>query len=90
MAHVKAVPSSSEVGQTKKLSFKERKEFECLEDEVMRAEAKHAELASRLETKAGRTDYSTLAEWTEEMARLQDEINTKGERWMELAERCDL
>lgn len=84
-----AVVADKEKATGKKLSYKERKELQTLEHEVDKAEGKHAELSARLESDAGMSDYSKLAEWTDELARLQDEIDEKGERWMELAERAE-
>ncbi len=82
--------AESEEPAVKKLTFKERKELERLEKEVTAAEEKHAELSNKLVEEAESAGYSLLAEWTDELAKLEDVINVKGERWMELAERSDV
>lgn len=72
--------------QKKRLSYKEKREYERLEGEIDEYQEKHAELTVRMEKEAGDAGYSDLLEWSEELARLEAEIDKKTERWLELAE----
>lgn len=82
--------SAAKKNAPKRLSFRERKEYENLEKEVALAEERHAEISRKLETDATSAGYSLLSEWTAELAKLDEEIHTKTERWLALAERADL
>jgi ABC transport system ATP-binding/permease protein len=72
-----------------KLSYKERKEYETLEDHIGSMEALHAELTLRLENEATSAGFSELAKMTAKLASLESDIDVKSERWMELAERAE-
>lgn len=70
--------------QKKKLSFKERKEFEALEAEIPRLEAEKAALET--EMSSGTLSNEVLREKSERFGRLMDEIDEKTMRWLELSE----
>lgn len=70
--------------QKKKLSFKERKEFEALEAEIPRLEAEKAALET--EMSSGTLSNEVLMEKSERFGRLMDEIDEKTMRWLELSE----
>jgi ABC transport system ATP-binding/permease protein len=74
----------------RKLSYNERREYQNLEKQIVKAEARHAELSGRLEAEADTAGYTLLAEWTDELAALDKAVEVKSERWMELAERAEL
>lgn len=72
-----------------KLSYKERKEYEKLEAKIAKAEEKHTELSEKLEKEAQSAGYTELAEWSEQIASLEKQIEADTERWLELAERVE-
>lgn len=89
--HVAPDRESGTTGKApRRLSLRERQEYERLEEEVAMAEQKHTDLAGRLEKDASSAGYSLLAEWTSELAKLEADINSKSERWLALAERADI
>lgn len=68
----------------KKLSFKERKEFEALDAEIPVLEAEKSELETQMSSGTLSTDE--LLQKGERIARLVDEIDEKTMRWLELSE----
>lgn len=79
------VPDSIDVAAKKKgLNFKERKEYQKLENEMADLEVKKSELEAKMS--AGNLDYNQLQELSAELAKLQQEIEKKEMRWLELAE----
>lgn len=86
---VKQAPESEKVSrlekeQKKKLSFKERKEFEALEVEIPALEAEKAEL--ELAMSSGLLSNEELMLKSERIARVIDDIDTKTMQWLELSE----
>jgi ATP-binding cassette subfamily F protein uup len=77
-----------EKAKPQKLSFKEKRELEALEAEIPETEARLAEIDKELLQFA--TDAYKLNELVTEQAKLNFELETKLERWTELAERADL
>lgn len=84
-----AVAPNPRKSSAKKLSFKEKKEYESLEKEIAKAEEFQAELSKRLIDEAETAGYSELQEWTDKVASLDSVIEEKSERWMILAERME-
>lgn len=70
--------------QKKKLSFKERKEFEALEAEIPLLEAEKAEL--ELAMSSGTLNNADLLAKSERIAEVIDQIDEKTMRWLELSE----
>lgn len=68
----------------KKLSFKERKEFEALDAEIPVLEAEKSELETQMSSGTLSTDE--LLQKGERIAQLVDEIDEKTMRWLELSE----
>lgn len=69
--------------EKKKLSFREQREYETLEDEISALEGKIARKAALL----GETqDHIRLGEIAEEIKKLNQLLDEKTERWMELSE----
>jgi ABC transport system ATP-binding/permease protein len=83
-------PVTAAPNAPKKLTFKERKEYDKLEKEIAKAEARDAEISTLLADQAQSAGFEVLAEWTEEQSKLQAIIDNKGERWLALAERADI
>ena len=71
-------------GPKTKLSFNEKYEFEQLEQEIPVLEAKKAELEAELAEVA--SDHEKLQAISAQLGALVDELDTKSERWLELAE----
>ncbi|MEL6534645.1 MAG: ABC-F family ATP-binding cassette domain-containing protein [Bacteroidota bacterium] len=66
-----------------KLSFKEQREYEQLEQDIEDLETRKEELIS-LMSQGG--DHEQIAAWGKEIGELEGTLETKTERWMELAE----
>ena len=69
-----------------KLSYNERREYNKLEKEIQKLEAKKVELTETLSDAA--TDAEKLLETSEAIAKLIDELDEKELRWLELSERA--
>ena len=74
-------PVSAEETQ-RKLSYKERKELEGLEEAIEKAEEKKVEIESELAT----ADYVAAQELAETLKELEEQLERDMERWSELAE----
>jgi len=75
---------SKPVDEKKKASFKEKQEYEKLQAEIEKLEARKTEIASlMIEASA---NHSQLQKLGEEVKVLNEQIDTKTLRWLELAE----
>lgn len=81
------VPIPEKKKESKKLSYKELKEFEGLEDEIAALEEKKATVDAMLV--AGSDDYQELEVWARESEALGKKIEAKTDRWVELSERVE-
>lgn len=72
----------------KKLSFKERREYESLETEIAETESRLAQIENELNEFA--TDAYKLDELITEQQTLNEKLETDTNRWLELSERADL
>jgi len=79
---VKASPSPV----NKKISFKEKKEYEDIEKQIPILEAKKAEIEQVLYGKP-LEDFTKITDLTEELAQLSQKIDNLTDRWLELAEK---
>ncbi|NET89092.1 MAG: ABC-F family ATP-binding cassette domain-containing protein [Kamptonema sp. SIO1D9] len=70
----------------RKLSYKEKSEYEQLENTITEMEAEKEELEKLLYNHPP-NDFTEMQELTERLAKLCQEIDTATERWLELAER---
>lgn len=78
-------PKQSYRTETKrKLSFKERKEYETLEEEITRLEEEKSRLEQ--EMSSGALDNNTLLEKSVRIQKVIELIDTKSMRWLELSE----
>lgn len=75
---------SDTVAARKKMSFKEKTEFESLGKEIERLEAEKAELMGWLN--AGAADHQQLQEWSVRLEHVMAGIDEKSLRWLELSE----
>ncbi|WP_121969989.1 ABC-F family ATP-binding cassette domain-containing protein [Leptolyngbya sp. BC1307] len=78
-----AKPSIS--SPSKKVSNREKREYETLENKIPKLEAKKAKLEKLLYPEPP-SDYGELQKLSEEIASIAAEIDSATERWMELAE----
>lgn len=75
-------PAASE--KKKKLSFKEQREIEDLDKRMAELEKKKTELGELLNS--GSTDHVSLAQWASELEKVNEELDEKTMRWLELSD----
>lgn len=80
---MKTTPNS----EKKKLSFKEKQEYDRLQQEIELLEKQKAEITGLLT--GGSTDHQQLQKWAEEIQSLNSAVEEKTMRWLELAELVD-
>ncbi|MCC5927986.1 MAG: ABC-F family ATP-binding cassette domain-containing protein [Cyclobacteriaceae bacterium] len=71
----------------KKLSFREIKELELIESEIQSLEEKKQKLIQLLNE--GSTDHNELMSWSSDIEHIDEEIEMKTLRWIELEEKKD-
>lgn len=71
----------------KKLSFKEKREYEQLQNEIERLEQQKQALIEKLN--AGSNDHEALTGWSLEIEKLDQQIEKRSDRWLELSEFAD-
>ncbi len=81
----KETPKAETATSAKKLSFKEKKEYEDLEKEIQQIEVQKAALIEKLNS--GKGSYKDLADWAAEIEKINLSSEEKSMRWMELAEK---
>ena len=69
--------------EKKKLSFKEKMEWEQLDKEIPEMEDKKKEIEKKM---AAMPDYNTIKQLTESYDQLSKEVEQKTERWLALSE----
>jgi ATP-binding cassette subfamily F protein uup len=80
-----ALPSQTKL---KKLSYKEKREYESLETQIPALEAEKGSLEKQLYNDPP-GDYNVMQALSQRLADLSNEIDRATERWMELADRAD-
>jgi ABC transport system ATP-binding/permease protein len=78
-------PETSPVSKSRKLSYKEKREFEQLEVQIPKMEAEKVELEKSL-YKNPPTGFTDIKQLAEQLAALEAAIESSTERWMELSE----
>lgn len=73
-----------DTNQKKKLSYKEQQEFNGLETEIESLNSRKSELEGLITS--GETDHEKLTAWSQEVEQIQDQIDEKEMRWLELSE----
>ena len=68
----------------RKLTYKEKQEFESIEKEMPKLEARKEELAGLLNS--GETDHLKLTEWSTEVEQIVEKLDEMEMRWLELSE----
>ncbi len=76
--------TKSRDSEKKKLSYNEQREFKNLEGEIEKLTAQKAELESLLNS--GETDHEKLTAWSQEIEQVQNDLDEKELRWLELSE----
>ena len=82
----KEVTKSLPKTEGKKLSFKEQREFDTLEKEIAALEVSKNVLVSKLNS--GESDHSQLQTWASDIAVIDNKIEDKTLRWMEIGEKA--
>jgi len=80
--------STSTKNKPRKLSYKEKREYEELETKIPQMEQEKAELEALLYSNPP-SDFQELQALTEKLASLSESIDKATEYWLELAERVD-
>lgn len=73
-----------------KFSYKEQREYETIDEDIERLEEKIISVGQQMEENA--SQYTRLAELTEEKSKLEEQLNEKMERWVylnDLAEKIE-
>jgi len=70
--------------EKRKLTFKEKFEFETLEKEIEKLNAEKILLEEEVATLS--TEFDRIAELSSRLLKIQDELDTKELRWLELSE----
>ena len=81
-AEVQTLPT-----EKKKLSFKEKQEYEKLQQEIETLEKQKAEITNLLTS--GSTDHQQLQKWGQQIQSLNASVEEKTMRWLALAELVD-
>lgn len=76
----------SQDSSSKKLSYKEKREYEQLEQQIPQLEEEKAQLEAQL-YQSSNGNFTELQNLTERLANLSESIDQKTERWLTLAER---
>lgn len=79
-----ATPAPAAASPAKrKASFAEKKEYETLEKEIEQLEILKQQLIEKLNSGTG--SHTELADWAAQLKRTDADLDSKGERWLELA-----
>lgn len=73
-----------------RFSYKEQREYETIDEDIERLEEKIASVGQQMEENA--SQYTKLAELTEDKSKLEEQLNEKMERWVylnDLAEKIE-
>ncbi len=79
--------SSKAATKSRKLSYKETREYEQLEEQIAQMEANRENVEKRLYNHPP-SDFTEMQQMTEQLADLTQQIERATERWLELAERA--
>ncbi|TGE23810.1 ABC transporter ATP-binding protein [Hymenobacter aquaticus] len=79
-----AAAAAAGAAPKRKATFAEKKEYETLEKDIEKLEARKQELIDKLN--AGTGSHKELADWAAELKQTDKDLDSKGERWLELAD----
>ncbi|GAB2794602.1 ATP-binding cassette subfamily F protein uup [Hymenobacter luteus] len=77
-------PTAAPNPAKRKATFAEKKEYETLEKELEQLETLKQQLIEKLNSGTG--SHQELADWAAQLKRTDADLDSKGERWLELAE----
>jgi ATP-binding cassette subfamily F protein uup len=77
-------PTPTKTEEKRSLTFKEKQEYEKLEQEIENLETQKSELEAKMIS--GETDHEVLQGWSKDITDIMAKLDEKSERWMELAE----
>ncbi|UPL47810.1 ABC-F family ATP-binding cassette domain-containing protein [Hymenobacter sublimis] len=77
-------PVAAPAAAKRKATFAEKKEYETLEKELEQLEVVKQQLIEKLNSGTG--SHQELADWAAQLKRTDADLDSKGERWLELAE----
>lgn len=80
---VKSVATSANGAEKRKLTYKEKQEFDQLQSEIDKLEKQKAELNTLLNS--GTNDHQQLTAWGAQLEQVITQIDHKTERWLELS-----
>lgn len=83
----KQVAAPAPPAEKKKASFKEKQEFDKLQQEIDSLEKQKAAIARRFAE--GTSDHQQLEQWSKEIKQISDAIDEKTLRWLQLSELMD-
>jgi len=83
----KPVKTKSKKEDEKKLSYKEKIEFEKLDQEIIKLEGEKENLEEVLNS--GTLNHELLKEKSERFGKLLNELEIKSDRWLKLSERAE-
>ena len=83
---VKKERNSNRHDSSRRMTFKEKREFEQLEKEIADLEAEQKKLEDEL--CSGTLSVEELTEKSKRLPSLKDELDEKSMRWLELSELC--
>ncbi|SHI91972.1 ATP-binding cassette, subfamily F, uup [Hymenobacter daecheongensis DSM 21074] len=83
-AAIAPAPAAPSAAPKRKATFAEKKEYETLEKEIEQLETRKLQLIEKLN--AGTGSHQELADWAAELKRTDAALDSKGERWLELAD----
>lgn len=79
-----APPRKKREEEKRKLTFKERREFELLEKEIEDLESEKERLLQKMNE--GTANHEDLLSWAKELETIQTALDAKTDRWLELSE----
>jgi ATP-binding cassette subfamily F protein uup len=83
-AVVEPAPVANVSEPKRKMSFKEKSEYEQLEKDIARLEKRKEEISNELAS--GSADHDTIAKLGKELSQISEQLDEKGMRWLELSE----
>ena len=81
---VREIKAEMTVSPKKKITIKEKKEYELLEMEIQQLELEKTWLTEKLNT--GQSDHLQLLDWSQQIKIIAEDIEKKTARWVELSE----
>lgn len=82
----KAVVAKPKTEEKRKASYKEKQEFQALEKELPQLEKEKQELEEKIGS--GETDFEKINEWSQRIGEINELLEEKEMRWLELSEIC--